>query len=52
VELVVQEGWKIGSKQRSSTTREYIGAVTTIEDLRAGKGEFQSEKAFYAYWKH
>ncbi len=51
VELIVQEAWKIGSKQRSSTTREYIGAVTSINDLRAGSGEFDTEEAFYAYWR-
>lgn len=51
VELVVQEAWRIGSKQRSSTTREYIGAVTSIKDLRAGKGEFETEQSFYAYWR-
>ena len=27
LDLIVQETWRIGSKQRSSTTREYIGAV-------------------------
>ena len=27
LELIVQEPWRIGSHQRSSTTREYIGAV-------------------------
>lgn len=51
VEIVVQEAWKIGSKQRSSTTREYIGAVTRIDDIRAGRGEFDTEQAFYAYWR-
>jgi len=51
VELLVQEAWRIASKQRSSTTREYIGAVTGIEDLRAGIGEFTTEEGFYAYWR-
>lgn len=50
-ELVIQETWRIGSKQRSSTTREYIGAVMSIEDLRSGNGEFDSEDAFYAFWR-
>lgn len=27
LELIVQEPWRIASRQRSSTTREYIGAV-------------------------
>jgi hypothetical protein len=38
LELIVQEPWRIGSKERSSTTREYIGAVTEIERLREGRG--------------
>jgi hypothetical protein len=51
VEPIVHEAWRIGSEQRSSTTREYIGAVTTIQDLRAGNGEFATEQEFYAYWR-
>lgn len=50
LEVVVQEPWRIGSKQRSSTTREYLGAVTSIDDLRNGKGEFSSMEEFYRYW--
>ena len=42
---------RIGSRKRSSTTREYIGAVTKIEDLRDGRGEFDTEAAFYDYWR-
>lgn len=51
VELVLHEGWRVASRQRSSTTREYIGAVTSIEDERAGNGEFDSEEEFYSYWR-
>jgi len=50
-EVLVQESWRIGSKQRSSTTREYIGAVQSIDDLRNGHGEFASEDQFYAFWR-
>jgi hypothetical protein len=50
LELIVQEPWRIGSKQRSSTTREYIGAVDNIDALRSGRGEFASEADFYKYW--
>lgn len=49
--LIVQETWRVGSKQRSSTTREYIGAVVSIDNLKSGKGEFNSEDEFYAYWR-
>lgn len=51
LELLAHETWRIGSRQRSSTTREYIGAVVSLDDLRAGKGEFESEEAFYTYWR-
>jgi hypothetical protein len=51
VELIVQEAWRIASKQRSSTTREYIGAVQAIEALREGKGEFKTSQEFYSYWR-
>jgi hypothetical protein len=51
LELIVHETWRLGSKQRSSTTREYIGAVVSINDLRAGNGEFDTEQAFYVYWR-
>src|SRR5699024_10414425 len=51
LELIVQPPWKIASRQRSSTTREYIGAVVDINDLRAGRGEFASPQEFYTYWR-
>lgn len=51
LELIVQPAWKIASKQRSSTTREYIGAVVDLDALRAGQGEFATPEAFYAFWR-
>ena len=51
LELLVHEAWRVASRQRSSTTREYIGAVQVIEDLRAGRGEFETEEDFYRYWR-
>ena len=51
LELIVQEAWRIGSRQRSSTTREYIGAVDDIELLREGRGEFETANDFYRYWR-
>jgi len=51
LQLVVQEPWRIASKQRSSTTREYLGAVTSIAALEAGKGEFETEAEFYTFWR-
>lgn len=51
LELVVQPPWRVASRQRSSTTREYLGAVSRVEDLRAGRGEFSSPEEFYAFWR-
>ena len=51
LELIVQPPWRIASRQRSSTTREYIGAVVNVDDLRAGRGEFGTADAFYAFWR-
>jgi len=51
LELIVQPPWKIASKTRSSTTREYIGGVVNIEALREGRGEFATPDEFYAYWR-
>lgn len=51
LELIVQESWRIASKQRSSSTREYIGAVSSIDALRRGEGAFATPAAFYEYWR-
>lgn len=52
VELLVQPPWTIASRQRSSTTREYIGAVDKLDDLRVGRGDFATEEEFYRYWRN
>lgn len=51
LELIVQPPWRVASRQRSSTTREYIGAVQSIDALREGRGEFATPEAFYDYWR-
>ncbi len=51
IELVVQPTWMIGSRQRSSTTREYVGAINDVSALREGRGEFDSLAAFYTFWR-
>lgn len=51
LELLVHEPWRIASKMRSSTTREYIGAVQRLDELRAGEGAFETEADFYKYWR-
>jgi hypothetical protein len=51
LEIIVQEPWRIASRERSSTTREYIGAVTGIDALRSGGGVFATPAEFYDYWR-
>lgn len=51
LEVIVQEPWAIASHTRSSTTREYIGAVDDLEKLRSGGGEFADAAAFYRFWR-
>jgi hypothetical protein len=51
LELFVHEPWRIASRDRSSTTREYIGAVQDVEALREGRGVFDTEVEFYRYWR-
>lgn len=51
LEVIVQEPWRIASRERSSTTREYIGAVEYIQALRNGAGAFDSQAAFYKFWR-
>lgn len=51
LEFIVDQMWRFGSKQRSSTTREYIGAVVDLEALRTGRGEFATEDDFLKFWR-
>ena len=51
LEIIVQEPWRIASRERSSTTREYIGAITDIAGLRGGNGVFATPTEFYDYWR-
>ena len=50
VECIVHATWKIASRERPSTTREYIG-VLDLNDLRPGRGEFTTEGEFCKYWR-
>jgi hypothetical protein len=52
LELFVHEPWRIASRERSSTTREYLGAVMNVAELREGRGEFENEAEFYSYWRN
>lgn len=51
IEIAVHEPWRIASRERASTTREYIGAVNKLQDLIDGKGAFEDPDEFYRYWR-
>ena len=51
VEILVVETWRVASMKRSSTTRNYIGAVDALEDLRNERGDFDRIEDFYEYWR-
>lgn len=38
-------------RRGSSTTREYLGAIIEVAALRERRGEFDTEEAFYKYWR-
>ena len=51
LQVIAHETWSIASRKRASTTREYIGSVSNIQDLIKGKGEFDSPEEFYEFWR-
>jgi restriction endonuclease EcoRV len=51
VEVLIVETWRVASMKRSSTTRNYIGAVDSIADLRSEQGAFDTADDFYNYWR-
>jgi hypothetical protein len=51
LEQVIAETWQIASTSRSSTTRNYIGAVNAISDLREKRGAFTTQEEFENYWR-
>jgi hypothetical protein len=52
VEHIIAETWQVASHQRSSETRNYIGAVNSLADLKAKRGEFASREEFEHFWRH
>lgn len=51
LELLVVEPWKVASRDRSSATREYLGAVKDIRSLRDESGDFKTAAEFYKFWR-
>jgi len=52
VDVIVQEKWRIASRQTGSGTTKHMRSITKIEDLKAGRGEFGSQKEFLEYWRN
>ena len=52
VDFFVQEKWRISSDRAGSGNTTNIGSITaTLEDFHQGKGVFESEEEFLAYWR-
>lgn len=51
LEVIAHHTWRIASRKRASATRDYIGSVQDIGQLKAGEGEFEREEFFYEYWR-
>jgi hypothetical protein len=51
VQVAIHPVWRIAGKTKPSSTRHYIGSVNKVADLVGGKGAFESEQAFYDYWR-
>jgi len=51
IEVVVHPKWKIASRSTATGDTAAIGSIIDINDLKAGKGEFESEREFEDYWR-
>ena len=52
IEAIVQEKWKLASKSTGTGTTTAIGSIKNIKRLKAGKGDFKTEKEFLKYWRN
>jgi len=52
IDVIVQEKWRIASRQTGSGTTKHMRSITNIEDLRLGRGEFASQEEFLEYWRN
>jgi len=51
IEVIVHPKWKIASRSTATGDTAAIGSINNIDDLKAGRGEFNSEKEFEEYWR-
>jgi hypothetical protein len=49
-EFLVQEKYKLASKNTGSGNTKNIGSIKNIDNLKNGKGEFKTEDEFDKYW--
>lgn len=52
IDVIVQEKWRIASRQTGSGTTKHMRSITNIEDLKMGRGEFTSQEEFLEYWRN
>jgi len=51
IEAMVQKKWKLASRSTGTGTTTAIGSIKDIKRLKAGKGNFKTEKEFLKYWR-
>jgi hypothetical protein len=52
IDVIVQEKWRIASRQTGSGTTKHMRSITNIEDLKLGRWEFASQEEFLEYWRN
>lgn len=52
IEAIVQEKWKLASRSTGTGTTTAIGSIKDIKRLKAGNGDFKTEKEFLKYWRN
>lgn len=52
LDVVIQEKWRIASRGTGSGTTKHMRSVTNIEDLKKGRGDFDTREEFLNYWRN
>lgn len=52
IDVIIQEKWRIASRQTGSGTTKHMRSITNVGDLKAGRGEFSSQEEFLEYWRN
>jgi len=51
VEIIIHEKWRIASKKTATGDTAAIGSINDLDMLRAGQGDFNSEREFETFWR-